>query len=95
MERHWSYCFQDLEADSGQDALAMVNHRHFEPGSARTQNWDPGYEETVLKEAAEEMNELDAAMKEVRLRSKYRTIFVCYICLISTSDTVSYGAIKT
>ena len=50
-----------------QDSLAVVNHRHFEPSSARTQNWDPGYEETVLKEAAEEMNELDAAMKEVRL----------------------------
>ena len=49
----------------------MVNHRHFEPGSARNQNWDPGYEETVLKEAAEEMNELDAAIKEVRLHSKY------------------------
>ena len=48
-----------------------MNHRHFEQGSARTQNWDPGYEETVLKEAAEEMNELDAAMKEVRLHSKY------------------------
>ena len=54
-----------------QDSLAVVNHRHFEPGSARTQNWDPGYEETVLKEAAEEMNELDAAMKEVRLHFKY------------------------
>ena len=67
---HWSYCFQDLEDDPGsQDALAMVNHTQFEPGSARTQNWDPGYEETVLKEAAEEMNELDAAMKEVRLHS--------------------------
>ena len=49
----------------------MVNHRHFEPGSARTQNWDLGYEETVLREAAEEMNELDAAMKEVCLYSKY------------------------
>lgn len=45
----------------------MVNHGNFEPVSARTQNWDPGYEETVLKEAAQEMNELDVAMKEVRL----------------------------
>ena len=70
----------------------MVNHTQFEPGSARTQNWDPGYEETVLKEAAEEMNELDAAMKEVCLHSNYRRepwyrrIFVDNICLISISD---------
>jgi len=72
----------------------MVNHRHFEPGSARTQNWDPGYEETILKEAAEEMNELDAAMKEVHLRSKYRKICVYHISLISISVTFSDGATK-
>ena len=44
----------------------MVNHKHFEPDSARTNHRDPGYEETVLKEAAQEMNELDVAMREVR-----------------------------
>lgn len=44
----------------------MVNHKHFEPSSAPTHHgWDPGYEETVLKEAAQEMNELDAIMREV------------------------------
>ena len=59
-----------------------MNHRHFEPGSARTQNWDPGYEETVLKEAAAEMNELDAAMKEVSFHSKYRRT-------LSISDTAT------
>jgi len=72
----------------------MVNHRHFEPGSARTQNWDPGYEETILKEAAEEMNELDAAMKEVHLHSKYRKICVYHISLNSMSVTFSDGATK-
>ena len=44
----------------------MVNHKHFEPSSAPTHfGWDPGYEETVLKEAAQEMNELDVIMREV------------------------------
>ena len=42
-----------------------MNHGDFEPGSSRSDNLDPGYEDTVLKEAAKEMNELDAAMKEV------------------------------
>ena len=53
-------------AESSSDPLTTVNHRDFEPGSSRSDNSvDPGYEETVLKEAAKEMNELDAAIKEV------------------------------
>lgn len=45
----------------------MVNHRDFEPGSKRNEHCNRGYEETVLKEALKEMNDLDVAVKEVRL----------------------------
>lgn len=45
----------------------MVNHRDFEPGSKRDEHCNRGYEETVLKEALKEMNDLDVAVKEVRL----------------------------
>ena len=45
----------------------MVNHRDFEPGSKRHEHCNRGYEETVLKEALKEMNDLDVAVKEVRL----------------------------
>ena len=56
---------QDSPAVDSNDALAMVNHRDFEPGSKRKEHCNRGYEETVLKEALKEMNDLDVAVKEV------------------------------
>jgi len=54
-----------LAGESVTDPLTTVNHRDFEPGSSQTDKSDPGYEDTVLKEAVKEMNELDVAVKEV------------------------------
>ena len=62
----------------------MVNQRHFEPGPVRTSNWDPGYEETVLKEAAQEMNALDEAMKD-----NSNTVRCC-ICRLGDFETLSF-----
>ena len=61
------YFLKDLEEESSSDPLAVVNQTDFEPGSSRKQDWDPGCEEIVLKEAVKEMNELDVAIKEVRV----------------------------
>ena len=58
---------QESPAVDSNDPLAMVNHRDFEPGSKRDEHCNRGYEETVLKEALKEMNDLDVAVKEVRL----------------------------
>lgn len=56
---------EETEKESRLDSFTMVNCKHFEPSSARSYHgWDPGYEKTVLKEAAKEMNELDVVMRE-------------------------------